>query len=244
MKSPTNTRRVSISDPPAREISPLLPDQTSESNDYSSEDGTELFERIKQMDNDDDDNNKDNNNNSSAHAARESMLADRLSMRLLQVDDDDEETELRILRESLDISLHGGGGGRQGIGIGITSIADRMQKATRKAACERLCTMFGMSLLIFTLIFAALYVGVEFIGPPNQPVGPYQLVERQVSGMNTPCTIEFPVVVYSIFCFFLHFLHKLSLSFYLFILCCRREMNFPFPQFLRWPRFGRFQWMQ
>jgi hypothetical protein len=167
MNSPT--RRVIIADPPAREITPLLRPQSSEMND-SSEDGTELFETIKH----------DAVASNSAHAARESMLADRLSMRLLQVDDDDEETELRILRESLDISLHGGI--RQG--IDVDAIADGMQKATRKAACERLCTMFGMSLLVFALIFAALYVGVEFIGPPNQPVGPYQLVERQVSGMN------------------------------------------------------------
>ena len=166
MNSPS--RRVSIAEPPGREITPLLRQPQSSETTDSSEDGTELFERIK------DDNAVPSN---SDHAARESMLADRLSMRLLQVDDDDEETELRILRESLDISLYGRGGIRQGV--------DNIGKhATRRAACERLCTMFGMSLLVFSLIFAALYVGVEFIGPPNQPVGPYQLVERQVSGRN------------------------------------------------------------
>jgi hypothetical protein len=170
MNSPT--RQASKADPQAREITPLLSrpqsSQSSETID-SFEDGTELFERIKD----------DAVASNSEHAAHESMLADRLSMRLLQVDDDDEETELRILRESLDISLYGGG-----IRQGLDDMANGSKRATRKAACERLCTMFGMSLLVFSLIFAALYVGVEFIGPPNQPVGPYQLVERQVSGMN------------------------------------------------------------
>jgi hypothetical protein len=178
-------RRVSIADPPAREITPLLRPHSSETND-SSEEGTELFQRIKRH---------EAAASTSADAAHDSMLADRLSMRLLQVDDEDEETELRILRESLDISLHGkegeeeegGGGGMLQQQQGIDqrpSGADKMQQATRKAACERLCTMFGMSLLVFSVIFAAFYVGVQFIGPPNQPVGPYQLVERQVSEMN------------------------------------------------------------
>ena len=164
MNSPT--RRVSISEPPGREITPLLPRPQSSDTIDSSEYGTELFERIKD----------DAVTSNSDTAARESILADNLSMRLLQVDDDDDETEMRILRESLNISLYGGSN-RQGID-------DVGKRSTRKAACERLFTMVGMSLVVFSLIFAALYVGVEFIGPPNQPVGPYQLVERQVSGRN------------------------------------------------------------
>jgi hypothetical protein len=181
MNSPTRSRVVSIANPSAREITPLLSrrPQSSETMNDSSDDGTELFERIKYETTGGTSDDNNNSNRNSEHVAREGMLADRLSMRLLEVDDDDDETELRILRESLDISLHYEGITRQG--QGIDDLADAIQKTTRKKACQRLCTMLGMSLLVFCLIIAALYVGVEFIGPPNQPVGPYQLVERQVS---------------------------------------------------------------
>ena len=153
-------KRVSIQEHPVvYERTPLLQQENSEGlmadMDTSDDDfGEESFSRLKDS------------------IRRESLAADRLSMRLLAVPDDDEENEARILKESLDISLYEGPRGNK--------LLENMQKAARQAACERFCTMVSVCLLAVALIGAALYVGVEFVGPPNQPVGPYQLVERQV----------------------------------------------------------------
>lgn len=108
---------------------------------------------------------------------RESMAADRLSVRLLEIDDDDSEAEERILRESLDlqIPLHG-----RRYSLRAMETPPAMGEETKKAATGRFVSMACLSILSFALIAVALYVGVEFIGPPNQPAGPYQLVERQV----------------------------------------------------------------
>lgn len=107
---------------------------------------------------------------------RESLAADRLSVRLLEIDDDDSEAEERILRESLNLQvpLHG----RR------FSERPQMTEQTKKSALERLLSMIALLFLIVGLIAAALWVGVEFIGPPNQPAGPYELVERQVSNRS------------------------------------------------------------
>jgi hypothetical protein len=105
-------------------------------------------------------------------ARRESIAADRLSMRLLEVDDDDSATEEKILSDALDIDVY-----ERKMEQDIVA---NMQQAARQAACERFVTMLSLVLLAFGLLVAALWVGVEFIGPPNQPVGPYELVERQV----------------------------------------------------------------
>jgi hypothetical protein len=125
---------------------------------------------------------------------RESMAADRLSVRLLEIDDDDSEAEERILRESLDLSvpLHGKRMSLQA----MESIPD-MTEETKKAAWERLLSMACLSLLSFALIAVALYVGVEFIGPPNQPAGPYRLVERQVSTFGSLISAVIIIVIYT-----------------------------------------------
>ena len=153
---------MTLQDPKAGESTPLIAiggDAASE-DESGNLDGTEHFEEFK-----------------ADNIRRESLAADRLSMRLLQVADDDSETEERILKESLDVSLHG----PETTSIPpMQDIIANMQEATRNAARERLFTMVGLLLLVFGLIGAALWVGVEFIGPPNQPVGPYELVERQV----------------------------------------------------------------
>jgi hypothetical protein len=127
---------------------------------------------------------------------RESKAADQLSMRLLQVDDDDSDTEDLILRESLNISVRR----RE-----KPDVRSDMQEAASQAACERLCTMASLVFVAFALVAAALWIGVEFIGPPNQPVGPYELVERQVC-----CVIEkFPYYV-SCACLSHHLVYLLS----------------------------------
>ena len=80
-------------------------------------DGTENFEEFK-----------------ADSVRRESLAADRLSMRLLQVDDDDSETEDLILKESLNISFT----------KYKPDILANMQEATRQAARERLFMMIGL----------------------------------------------------------------------------------------------------
>jgi hypothetical protein len=152
MQDPKETTPLIISAPPPAP----MPDTTA-SSEEDNMDGTENFQEHK-----------------ADSVRRESLAADRLSMRLLQVEDDDSETEDLILKESLNISF-----------IKYKqpppdNILSNMQEATRQAARERLVTMIGLLIFVFCLIIAALWVGVEFIGPPNQPVGPYELVERQV----------------------------------------------------------------
>jgi hypothetical protein len=95
----------------------------------------------------------------------EAMAANCLSMRLLQVDIDDSDAKELILQESLNIpSLHRAGAGHK--------ILDYMEQASRQAACEQLMTMMCVCCLTLRLIVAAFWAEVEFIGPPNQPVGP------------------------------------------------------------------------
>ena len=167
-------KRVSIQEPSSSrddgERSSLLlhsPDDDS---------GDELFNRMKQ---DSQSSQRGSEDDSSSHNNRrrdEMLKADRLSMRLLQVDDDDSDEEFEILRQSLDLSVDPGAGRgrRQG-----RSMLENMQLASKQAAMQRFCTMVGLCVLVFAAIAVSLYVGVEFIGPPNQPVGAYELTERQ-----------------------------------------------------------------
>ena len=114
---------------------------------------------------------------------RESMAADRLSMRLLQVDDDDELTELKILQETLDLDDEDFGAPTT-LATLTPEERESLRRSTKRAT-SRFWTMSLLCLLAFAIIGAALWIGAEFIGPPNQPVGPYELIERQVR--KTPC---------------------------------------------------------
>jgi len=101
----------------------------------------------------------------------EAMAAERLSMRLLSVPDDDEEQQDRILRESLAL-----------VSFTPEELEDRQRKsiAAQKDAGGRFWTMIGMLVVGCILLGVAFYVGAKMIGPPSQPLGPYELVERQV----------------------------------------------------------------
>lgn len=107
---------------------------------------------------------------------RESIMADHLSMRLLAIADDDSAAEDAILQETLDIPVNDSKSARS---LGSTSYRSDTRPG-KQAAYQRLCGMIGLAFLGLVILVAALIVGVQFIGPPNQPVGPYQLVERQV----------------------------------------------------------------
>ena len=130
-------------------------------------------------------------------ARRESIAADQLSMRLLAIADDDSDAEEEILKESLDLLGQGragrsrSSGSLSAAGAAGTTYEDFADRSGRSQASSRmghkhtarfrLCSMMGVALLGFGILVAAFYLGVEFIGPPSQPVGPYQLIERQVS---------------------------------------------------------------
>jgi len=116
-------------------------------------------------------------------ARRESIAADRLSSRLLAIDDDDDEMEDLILHETLNVDINTPL-------ITLSERADTFQKPTtptnetvvklksRKAAGS-LISMTSLCVLACGLIIASFWIGSDFIGPPNQPTGPYQLIERQ-----------------------------------------------------------------
>lgn len=143
---------------------------------------------------------------------REALAAERLSVRLLAIDDDDEEAEDKILRESLAL---GGDDDKVGgavlpgmppisrqfsapqlaptrrftasrqyassaglIGLVYLEDAEELEPPEEKAK-RRVWTMVAIAVAGLCCVGAALFIGVKFVGPPNVPVGPYQLVERQ-----------------------------------------------------------------
>ena len=117
---------------------------------------------------------------------RESYMADQLSMRLLAVSDDDAEAEEAILNEALDLVDKRSQQGSMDVSARISGTGRGMSyrdpRTAKQAAWSRLCGMVGLVILAVALLIVAFLLGVQFIGPPNQPVGPYRLVERQVCG--------------------------------------------------------------
>jgi len=116
-------------------------------------------------------------------ARREFIAADRLSSRLLAIDDDDDEMEDLILHETLNVDM-------DTPLINLPERADTFQTPTSSTdesivklknwkAEGRLIFMTSLCVLACGLIIASFWVGADFIGPPNQPTGPYQLIERQ-----------------------------------------------------------------
>jgi hypothetical protein len=144
------------------ETDPLVPRSTSY-GDYEDDFdlSTEAFVALKQE-------------SFASERDREDAAADRLSMRLLSVADDDEEEQFRILRESfaLDSTLM----------LTPTEMEARKRQSMKaeRSAGGRFWVMVVMMVLGLGLLIAAYYVGAKVIGPPKQPLGPYQLVERQV----------------------------------------------------------------
>jgi hypothetical protein len=148
----------------------------------------------------------------------EARMADRLSVRLLAVPDDDEEAHDFVLRQSLGailqmteqeedmklpastrISFRGSRTGSRSSLISMNEFAgsrsslisvmdefaiekeeeELLLQDEQFQARQRFTTMVCMALMGLATLVVTLWLGVEFIGPPNQPVGPYRLVERQ-----------------------------------------------------------------
>jgi hypothetical protein len=170
-----NIKRVSIADP--SEKTPLI-QQTSNNDDeeddeddddkYDYFDGSEHYAYMKDVASD-----------RISSFRRESMAADQLSMRLLAIDDDDVEMEDQILKDTLNLDILDETPLTSRRSLSTTEMAN-LRKSTRKAG-GRFSIMTVICLVAFGLIIAAIWIGAEFIGPPNQPVGPYELIERQVS---------------------------------------------------------------
>lgn len=121
-------------------------DESDDDEDF--DDGNEAFESMKPS------------------QLKEMRKADRLSMRLLAIPDEDEEEHDRILRRSLKI-------------LDLQPPVAEPIKPTITPASRRLMVMVGLAISGFALLGATFYVGVIIVGPPNQPVGPYRLIERQ-----------------------------------------------------------------
>ncbi|GKY95819.1 hypothetical protein MPSEU_000542600 [Mayamaea pseudoterrestris] len=142
----------------------------------------------------------------------ESFRADRLSIRLLEIDDDDEQEHNRVLRESLQLSNEDLHDAKQNVATaaaamvrrssvnlsGMTrsgSSARRLSRASlltdmdvdelydkdpETTVRHRMWTMICFAVVgLFVLVGAGYTVSVRVVGPPNQPVGAYQLVELQ-----------------------------------------------------------------
>jgi hypothetical protein len=111
-------------------------DDVDEDDDYF--DGTEVFESLKEID-------------SERRVRRESLAADRLSMRLLAIADDDEELQDQVLKETLNLDLSTEEStttpstGMEPMGFGSSRRRSQIeiQKTTRKAG-GRFCTMTGL----------------------------------------------------------------------------------------------------
>jgi hypothetical protein len=169
-------RHVTLSEP-STERTPLVANNGKEGDydDYDSEqDGSDYFDAV--------------SGREFSAARREWMAADRLSERLLEIDDDDDEMEDLILHETLNVDMDMPlltltergrllATTKDGIGAAAATTPTTIDWKDMRG---RLCSMTSLLVLAFGAICSALWIGAEFIGPPNQPVGPYQLIERQV----------------------------------------------------------------
>jgi len=110
---------------------------------------------------------------------RESIAADRLSERLLAIDDGDDEMEDLILHETLDmeVSMQLVRISERGRPVMVTKNGNGL--ATKDIG-GRFFSMTSLCALALSIICSALWISEEFIGPPNQPVGSYELIQRQV----------------------------------------------------------------
>ena len=100
---------------------------------------------------------------------RQARAADRLSFRLLEVGKDDED---RILRQTLHLSERD-----------FPSNPALLKKEASEKARKSIFMMLSMAVIIIIVIVFLVVFGIQYAGPPKQPVGPYQLLERQ-EGMD------------------------------------------------------------
>ena len=98
----------------------------------------------------------------------QSAAANRLSIRLLNTLTEEEEDQ--ILRETLDLSLH------------PKKKTDEAEERRKESFAKLpIGAIVILTLLFFAGLAGLMILGLRAVGPPNRPVGPYTLVERQVS---------------------------------------------------------------
>lgn len=110
----------------------------------------------------------------------EARVAERLSVRLLAISDDDEEGYNRELRKSLQL-LHVSSSGdlehKQSASFPALSFDDDKELMT--PAQRHFWTMVLIAISGLSVIGGAMWFGVRLLAPPYQPTGPYQLIENQ-----------------------------------------------------------------
>lgn len=152
---------------PPTETTPLIPNTDGKDDTDSELDGSDYFDVI---------------SGRREAVRRESLAADKLSMRLLAIDDDDDEAEDLILQEVLNLD-------RSVLSItqsGRERPAEKDDENEESASINidwkgilgRICSMTTLFVLAVGIIVAEV-IRQDFIGPPSLPVGPYELIERQ-----------------------------------------------------------------
>lgn len=110
-------------------------------------------------------------------ALREMRAADRLSFRLLNVQNEEEAD--RILRQSLRLLKSTYETNEEYDDMILVDDDDDSVQKDMVTAFNRVCTMIVWAAVGFSIVVAAIFLVGKAVGPPNQPVGPYALVERQ-----------------------------------------------------------------
>ena len=109
---------------------------------------------------------------------------DKLARKLLACNGN-VELESIVMRRSLDISFHAPKGGRVSQ---LNKSKSRRSLKEDQSLFQKMFTMISLALLGLLTIFVLLQVSSLIVGPPSQPVGPYQLVEAQVSKFKCDIT--------------------------------------------------------
>jgi hypothetical protein len=117
---------------------------------------------------------------------QEALAAERLSIRLLSIPDHDEASADLVVRQSLRLLSFMADDEEEGAEEEVLEIESPREKERRRlAARRRFWTMISLSVLFVSLMIVGTtyvlskYLHLRIGQPPNQPVGPYQLVERQ-----------------------------------------------------------------
>jgi hypothetical protein len=113
------------------------------------------------------------------------------------------ELEDRVMRRSLDIAFQSKKSDPRSSAMGRHRIANfsisRRSFVDDQSLFQKMVAMISLALLGLLTIFVLLQVSSLIVGPPSQPVGPYQLVEMQVRNhitRNLSCLIGIKFLLY------------------------------------------------
>lgn len=117
---------------------------------------------------------------------------DQLGRKLLACNGNEELEDL-VMRRSLDIAFHGKKSDPRSSAMGRDNRMANFSISRRsfledQSLFQKMVAMISLALLGLLTIFVLLQVSSLIVGPPSQPVGPYQLVEMQVRNHITTIT--------------------------------------------------------